>query len=128
MLAHELRQATVWLTFDVRQNQSMVTYIIIGCGFSFAVVAVVWLFKNRDTDFPYIYNPAAFVSTEDIRQIEHVVRAKGERYIVSINIISADKAGATTGHGSLRPSCGRRYFIGRTAKEWTIDKVEEWKN
>jgi hypothetical protein len=103
--------------------------IIIGC-IVVAVIAVsaVWFFKYRDTDFPYIYNPANFVSEEEIRQIEQVVRAKGERYLVSINIISTNKAGATTGHGSLRPRSGRKYSLDRSTDGWRIDAVEEWKN
>ena len=105
------------------------TFIIIGSVIlaAFATVAV-WFFKYRDADFPYIYNPANFVSAEEIRQIEQVVRGKGERYLVSINIISTNKAGATTGHGSLRPRSGRTYSLDRTADGWRIDAVEEWNN
>jgi hypothetical protein len=105
------------------------TLIIIGCVVLVAVaVSTVWFFKYRDADFPYIYNPADFVSAEEIRQIEQIVRAKGERYLVSINIVSTNKAGATTGHGSLRPRSGRKYSLDRTADGWRIDAVEEWKN
>jgi len=105
------------------------TFIIVGCVVLAAVaVGTVWFFKYRDADFPYIYNPADFVSAEEIRQIEQAVRAKGERYLVSINIVSTNKAGATTGHGSLRPRSGRKYSLGRTADGWRIDAVEEWKN
>jgi hypothetical protein len=103
--------------------------IIIGCVVLAAVAAgAVWFFKYRDADFPYIYNPANFVSADEIRQIEQVVRAEGERYLVSINIVSTNKAGATTGHGSLRPRSGRKYLLDRTADGWKIDGVEEWGN
>jgi hypothetical protein len=102
---------------------------ILGCVVLAAMpVSAVWFFKYRDADFPYIYNPANFVSGEEIRQIERVVRAKGERYLVSINIVSTNKAGATTGHGSLRPRSGRKYSLHRSADGWRIDAVEEWKN
>ncbi|MEJ0088941.1 MAG: hypothetical protein WDM80_04195 [Limisphaerales bacterium] len=82
----------------------------------------------RDSQFPYIYNPAGFVSDAEIHQIEQLVRDRGERYLVSINIVNTNKAGATTGHGSLRPNSGRSYDLSRTAEGWRIDAVEEWKN
>jgi hypothetical protein len=105
------------------------TFIIIGCVVLAAVAAgTVWFFKCRDADFPYIYNPADFVSAEEVRQIEQAVRARGEHYLVSINIVSTNKAGATTGTGSLRPRSGRKYSLERTADGWRIDAVEEWKN
>jgi hypothetical protein len=108
---------------------SKLTFIIIGCVVLAAVAAgMVWFLKYRDADFPYIYNPADFVSAEEIRQIEQVVRGKGEHYLVSINIVSTNKAGATTGHGSLRPRSGRKYSLDRTVDGWRIDAVEEWKN
>ena len=91
-------------------------------------VCVLWFLKARDGDFPLIYNPASFVSTEEIRQIEHLVRDRGEHYVVSINIFSTNRAGATTGHESHRPRSGRKYDIRRTADGWKIDSVEEWKN
>ena len=82
----------------------------------------------RDREFPLIYNPASFVSAEEIRQIEQLVRDRGERYVVSINIVSTNKAGATTGRGSHRPRSGRKYNLTRTIDGWRIDAVEEWKN
>ena len=87
-----------------------------------------WFLKTRDSEFPHIYNPANFVSAEEIHQIEQLVRNKGERYVVSINIVSTNKAGATTGHGTHRPRSGRKYDLSRAGGEWRIDSVEEWKN
>ena len=92
------------------------------------VAGAFWFFRVRDSQFPYIYNPASFVSDAEIRQIEQLVRDRGERYLVSINIVNTNKAGATTGHGSLRPSSGRSYDLSRTADGWRIDAVAEWKN
>ena len=91
-------------------------------------VGVFWFLRARDSEFPLVYNPASFVSTDEIRQIEQLVRDRGERYVVSINIVSTNKAGATTGHGSHRPRSGRTYDLSRTADGWRIDSVEEWKN
>ena len=91
-------------------------------------IGVLWFFKVRDSDFPLIYNPASFVSTEEIRKIEQLVRERGERYVVSINIVSTNRAGATTGDGSHRPRSGRKYDVRRTADGWKIDSVDEWKN
>jgi hypothetical protein len=102
--------------------------IIIGCaGLAVAVVAF-WFIRQRDSVFPYIYNPASFVSADEISQIEKIVRGRGERYLISINIVNTNKAGATTGHGSLRPRSGRSYSLARTAEGWRIDGIEEWKN
>jgi hypothetical protein len=92
------------------------------------VVGGLWFWGTRDSKFPVIYNPANFVSAEEIHQIEQLIRARGERYIVSINIVNTNKAGATTGHGSHRPRSGRSYDLSRTANGWRIDSVEEWKN
>jgi len=102
--------------------------IVIAFGALVVVAGAFWLIKAHDSKFPLIYNPANFVSAEEIRQIEQLVRGQGERYVVSINIVNTNKAGATTGHGSHRPSSGRSYDLSRTAAGWKIDSVEEWKN
>jgi hypothetical protein len=91
-------------------------------------VGVFWFLRARDSEFPIIYNPASFVSVDEIQKIEQLVRDRGERYVVSINIVSTNKAGATTGHGTHRPRSGRKYDISRTPDGWKIDSVEEWKN
>jgi hypothetical protein len=102
--------------------------------FATVIVAVVvsagafWFLRDRNSEFPIIYNPAGFVSAEEIQQIEQLVRDRGERYVVSINIVSTNKAGATTGHGGHRPNAGRTYDLSRSAAGWKIDAVEEWKN
>jgi hypothetical protein len=91
-------------------------------------VACFGFLGARDSGFPLVYNPASFVSPDEIRQIEQLVRNRGERYVVSINIVSTNKAGATTGHESYRPRSGRKYDVRRTADGWKIHSVEEWKN
>jgi hypothetical protein len=102
--------------------------IVMACVAVAIAAGVFWLLRTRDSEFPLIYNPASFVSAEEIRLIEQVVRGRGERYVVSINIVSTNKAGATTGHGSHRARSGRTYDLSRTAGGWRIDAVEEWKN
>ena len=108
---------------------TLITVVVV---FLVIVAGAFWFFRARDSQsdsqFPYIYNPANFVSDAEIHQIEQLVRDRGERYLVSINIVNTNKAGATTGHGSLRPSSGRSYDLSRTAEGWRIDNVEEWKN
>jgi hypothetical protein len=105
------------------------TIVFVGTCVVLAIAAgAFWFLRIRDSEFPFIYNPASFVSVEEIRQIEQLVRDRGERYVVSINIVSTNKAGATTGHGSHRPRSGRKYDFSRTAEGWRIDAVEEWKN
>jgi hypothetical protein len=59
--------------------------LVIGAG-------AIWFLKTRDEEFPYIYNPANFVSTQEIQRMEQLVRDRGERYIVSINIVSTRQA------------------------------------
>ena len=102
--------------------------ILIACVVLAIAAGTFWFLRARDSEFPLIYNPASFVSAEEIHQIEQLVRDRGERYVVSINIVNTNKAGATTGHGSHRPRSGRTYDLGRTANGWRIDAVEEWKN
>ncbi len=102
--------------------------VVIACVVLAILAGVFWFLRVRDSEFPLIYNPANFVSTEEIHQIEQLVRDRGERYIVSINIVNSNKAGATTGHGSHRPRSGRSYDLSRTPAGWRIDAVEEWKN
>jgi hypothetical protein len=91
------------------------------------VTGVFWYLQARDSKFPLIYNPAGFVSPDEIRKIEQLVRDQGERYVVSINIVNTNNAGSTTGHGSHRPQSGRKYDISRTKDGWKIDSVSEWK-
>ena len=103
--------------------------ILIAAAVALAILASgFWFWRSRDSKFPLIYNPANFVSAEEIHQIEQLVRDRGERYVVSINIVNTNKAGATTGHGSHRPRSGRSYDLSRTANGWRVDSVEEWKN
>ena len=109
-----------------RMNKAILMTVV-GMGLAIAVGGF-WFWRTGDSKFPLIYNPANFVSAEEIHQIEQLARDRGEQYLVSINIVNTNKAGATTGHGSHRPRSGRSYELSRTANGWRIDSVEEWKN
>ena len=102
--------------------------VLTACVLLAIVAGAFWFLRARDGEFPLIYNPASFVSAEEIHQIEQLIRDRGERYVVSINIVSTNKAGATTRHGSHRPRSGRTYDLIRTPDGWRIDAVEVWKN
>src|SRR5688500_17286108 len=105
---------------------SKIAFIVVGI---ILVACAVWFGKARKAAFPYFYNPGNHaVSEEDVGQIKQLIRDRGEQYLISINVVSANNAGATTGHGSFRPKSGRKYSFVRGEKGWSIEKVEEWKN
>jgi anti-sigma-K factor RskA len=100
-----------------------------------AVVAVVaialFLFLRQraaSAKYPIIYNVANFLDEGQLKQIESVVRSKGEKYLVSIAVVNVDKAQVTVGDGSFQPRSGRLYKMKRSAAGWEVGEVETWKN
>jgi hypothetical protein len=97
-----------------------------------AVVAVALFLllrqRSAQTKFPIIYNVANFLDESQLKQIETVVRSKGENYPVSIAVVNADKAQVTVGDGTFEPRSGRLYKMKRGAAGWEVVEVETWKN
>jgi len=102
--------------------------VVVGCAALAIVGRTVWSLSHPVVRFPLIYNPASFVSEEEIHQIEQLVRNRGERYLLSINIVNTNKAGVTTAHADSHSRSGRTYNLSRKDTGWAIDSSEEWKN
>ncbi len=84
--------------------------------------------KSEVSKFPIIYNEANLLDEDALRQIEAMVRAKGERFPISIAVVNADRAQVGVGDDGFASHSGRLYKMRRGASGWEIDTVESWKN
>ena len=124
-----------WLTWSVGQRTMTAKSLFIGFGGAAVLVALCFLtvivkgyLIGRNAAFPYTYDPRKRVSAEEILEIQRLIRSRGENYLISVNVVTATKAEATTGDGSYRAKKGRFYTIAKDEAAWRIQDVENWKN
>jgi hypothetical protein len=98
-------------------------------GVALVLGIIVHLYRRAVTPrFPVIYNVANLLDEDALGQIEEVVRARGERFPISIAVVNADRAQVGVGDGGFESQSSRVYKMRRGASGWEIDTVESWKN
>lgn len=98
-------------------------------GIAIALVLVVYLRQRSEkAKFPIVYNVANLLDAGALKQIEELVRTKGEPNLISIAVVNAKSAIVTAGDGGFEPTSGRIYKVRRAMPGWEIDEVESWKN
>jgi hypothetical protein len=98
-------------------------------GIAVSLAGIAYLRQgSRSSRFPVIYNVAHLLDDNALKQIEDIVRSKGEAFPISIAVVNADKAQITVGDGSFDPRSGRVYKIQRGPSGWEISEVVTWKN
>jgi hypothetical protein len=98
-------------------------------GFAVSLAGIAYLRqRSPNSQFPVIYKVAKLVDDNALKQIEDIVRSKGEAFPISIAVVNADKAQITVGDGSFDPQSGRVYKIRRGPSNWEISEVVNWKN
>ena len=110
------------------------TVIIVVSLLACLCIAVFWLRRSRAVsgdhdEFPVAYNVANFMNPTELKEVENVVRDRGEQYVISIAVVSSNNAQVHVGDGTfLRPPSGRVYKIARIEGRWQIEDVESWKH
>ena len=98
-------------------------------GIAIALVLVVYLRQRSErAKFPIVYNVDHLLDAGEVKQIEALVRTKGDPYLISIAVVNANRALATVGDGGFEPTSGRVYKVRRAMPGWEIQEVESWKN
>jgi len=108
-------------------NKVWVAVILVAVVVSLGIIVCIRR-KDEAPKFPVIYNVANLLDEGALRQIEEVVRARGERFPISIAVVNADRAQVGVGDGGFESQSGRLYKMRRGAFGWEIDTVESWKN
>ena len=99
-----------------------------------AVVAVFLFRRSREasadpSEFPMIYNVANFMGAAELKEVESVVRQRGEQYITAIAVVSSNNAEVHVADTTfIRPTSGRVYKVARTEGKWQIGDIESWKH
>ena len=93
-------------------------------------IALVLFLRQRGArpKFPVIYDVANVLDEAQLGQVQAAVRAKGEKYLISVAAVSAERAQVTVGDGGFEPRSGRLYKLKRGAAGWEVYEVESWKN
>lgn len=111
-------------------NKSTVVVGMVICFF----IALFWLRRSHQTDgaaeeFPIIYNVANFMNVSDLQEVGKMISDKGEKYVISIAVVSSNNAQVHVGDRRfLEPGSGRVYKVARTEGAWKIEDVESWKH
>jgi hypothetical protein len=108
--------------------------IIVAVLLACVVVAVFLLRRAGEagadpSEFPMIYNVANFMNAAELKEVESAVRQRGEKYVISIAVVSSNNAEVHVGDATLvRPTSGRVYKVARSEGKWQIGDIESWKH
>jgi hypothetical protein len=109
---------------------AIIAAALLACG----VVALFLLSRSGEatadpSEFPMIYNVANFMGAAELKEIESLVRQRGEQHITGIAVVGSNNAEVHVADATfISPTSGRVYKVARTEGKWQIGDIESWKH